>query len=588
MAPPLIFPIVIQQQQHGGALVSGTGGDSQYATYSVAALWDTVGLPDETELTAIAGHGVKSVRIRRGRDDALTMMGAGTATIVLHDPDGRYNPLNTASPLAGLLIPMVDVVIEANNGGPVAPLFAGFVRSIEHDPSIGVQETRIECIDRLVWFDRAMPDFLETGSPNLTTGDVIAAISTQVGGTVGTPSYDDGDTIGTTFDADGTKSALTLVEELLVAERGVFFIDAAGGDRYEDRANRTARTSEATISDTMMSLRPGVDLDRVANRARVTRTGGDVQEANDVTSQALYGVADVGNIETPYLVDDTAAMTLATYLVDQFKDPRSPMYSLDLMNRDVTTMDQILQRELQDRITVADSRGGTSGDYHIEGIEHEITEGGKWHRCRWLLSARGSGTQTGSTGVVGGSKVTPTPAPIYVEEGATIPTAPFVDGTELYYVADADNGVVWHFRYRAASGSSYKWEFVGGPPLTSLIATSETRVGTTYAAITTAGPAIALPFAGDYIVAIGCKANNNTDGNGALMSYDIGGTGAVDADSIEVFQSAATSVTATNYREKRKNGLTAVTLTAKYKTSVGGTAAFWERSMSVIPVRVSA
>jgi hypothetical protein len=36
------------------------------------------------------------------------------------------------------------------------------------------------------------------------------------------------------------------------------------------------------------------------------------------------------------------------------------------------------------------------------------------------------------------------------------------DGDEVYYAADATNGVIWHLRYRAASSSSYKWEFVGG------------------------------------------------------------------------------------------------------------------------------
>jgi microcystin-dependent protein len=46
----------------------------------------------------------------------------------------------------------------------------------------------------------------------------------------------------------------------------------------------------------------------------------------------------------------------------------------------------------------------------------------------------------------------------------SLPVSP-TDGQEIYYAADATNGVIWHLRYRAASSSTYKWEFVGGAPL---------------------------------------------------------------------------------------------------------------------------
>jgi hypothetical protein len=39
------------------------------------------------------------------------------------------------------------------------------------------------------------------------------------------------------------------------------------------------------------------------------------------------------------------------------------------------------------------------------------------------------------------------------------------DGQECYYLASDTNGVVWHLKYRSGSASSYKWEYVGGPPL---------------------------------------------------------------------------------------------------------------------------
>lgn len=147
-------------------------------------------------------------------------------------------------------------------------------------------------------------------------------------------------------------------------------------------------------------------------------------------------------------------------------------------------------------------------------------------------------------------------------------------------------GVRWQFVYDSSDGTTYPWMFIGGPPLVAEVTTSQTTTSTSFAALATAGPSVTIPLVGDYDVSIGCKANNNTDGNGAMMSYDIGGTGAVDADSIEIFQSGATSVTATNYRTRRKAGLTLVSLTSKYRATVGGTATFWDRSISALPVRV--
>lgn len=50
---------------------------------------------------------------------------------------------------------------------------------------------------------------------------------------------------------------------------------------------------------------------------------------------------------------------------------------------------------------------------------------------------------------------------------STLPASPY-DGQEVFYLADAAAGVVWHLCYRAASPSAYKWEFVGGASLFQL------------------------------------------------------------------------------------------------------------------------
>jgi len=162
---------------------------------------------------------------------------------------------------------------------------------------------------------------------------------------------------------------------------------------------------------------------------------------------------------------------------------------------------------------------------------------------------------------------------------ASLPGSP-VDGQFHVYVADATLGVEWLLKFNSGEAGTYKWRALGPAPLLSEVAaTQNTAVGAIYEALATAGPSAVLPLGGDYEVGIGYLAGSQATRR--LMSYDIGGTGAVDADSAE--GSAAEMVA----RTMPKAGLAAVTLTAKYKCldlAVGG---FGKRWMRVVPVRVA-
>lgn len=115
-----------------------------------------------------------------------------------------------------------------------------------------------------------------------------------------------------------------------------------------------------------------------------------------------------------------------------------------------------------------------------------------------------------------------------------LPASP-VDGQEIYYVADATNGVVWHLVYRAADASAYKWNFVGGSPLRHMLdegintAYSTTTLSTTatWADLTsgTVGPLVTTPLAGDYMVEYGYAAGWNSAANYSFMTIGVGASG---------------------------------------------------------------
>jgi hypothetical protein len=171
---------------------------------------------------------------------------------------------------------------------------------------------------------------------------------------------------------------------------------------------------------------------------------------------------------------------------------------------------------------------------------------------------------------------------------AALPGAP-TDQQEVYYQADAANGIIWHLRYNAGSASAYKWEILGSPPpLFSEVVTLETLATiNAYTALTTAGPSLTLPLAGDYDVHVGARALGNAASALQRMSFDIAGVAAVDADAASATSAGAGSDSYAEQRYRRKTGLAAATvLLAKYKTTVAG-GGWAERFLRATPIRVS-
>lgn len=168
--------------------------------------------------------------------------------------------------------------------------------------------------------------------------------------------------------------------------------------------------------------------------------------------------------------------------------------------------------------------------------------------------------------------------------GTSLPADP-VDGQEFTLVDSMSAPTYsWKLRYVAAK-SSNKWVFVGGTPLQAEVATSENTSSTTYAALATAGPSVTVPVAGDYYVAHGAKHLAPAAALHSTMSYDIGATGAVDADGVNALLAVSSAGGISTARVKKQAGLTAVTLTAKYKVS-GSNANFAERWISLTPIAI--
>lgn len=335
------------------------------------------------------GSDPQEVSIERGRDDDLSLTRMGTLTARLHDHTGKYSAENTSGPYYGNIRPMRRVRAKITYTSTDYWLFYGFLRRCESDPDYGAQTATLEAVDLFVWLERTKPTIASTGAT--TTGAAIGLLLDAIGWTASSPrSLATGDSIPD-FAADGSATALSLIGDLLEAERGQFWIRGDGTAMYESRHARSqgARAaSQATIAGTMRAVAPGVDLDTLYNRATVTAAGGTAQTYTDSASATEFGPSDFAAIDSPYLATDNQALSLAQYLVGQRKDPLPNARALRLRAIEPDVQLPMLERDIGDRVTVTSAIVGVNADYHIESVAHAIDTGSMELETRWSLSKR--------------------------------------------------------------------------------------------------------------------------------------------------------------------------------------------------------
>jgi hypothetical protein len=126
----------------------------------------------------------------------------------------------------------------------------------------------------------------------------------------------------------------------------------------------------------------------------------------------------------------------------------------------------------------------------------------------------------------------------------SLPTSPG-DGEVVDYLADATNGVVWRFRYRAiASVTSYKtgtgsWEFVGGGPLRSWDNNNySVTLGTGFYQPASASVYVTVPLIGDYEASFGNWFQGPAGSADVWTAVRVGSATAVDANGVDMYVAA--------------------------------------------------
>ena len=354
---------------------------------------------------------VQEFTITRGRSNDLSTMQASTCVLKLFDSTAKYNPLNTGSVLYGSLQPMRPIRIRATHPitGTQYTIFYGFILTIEFNGDPAAPVTTIECVDLFEWLNNSYPTV--SAMTNEDCGTVIGAILTAIGWTQ--PDLVSMDATGKaipSFSASGAETALSLIQDLLEIDRGVFYIARDGIATYKSHGTLSAvETSAATFTSTQAgAMRPSTQARMIINGQSVTKTGNSAQTATDTTSRRAYGKRDGPAITSAYLNNDSQADSLARVIVAEHKDPLTPARPVQLMNVSDSTGDvltQQLTRDIADYVTVSDGVYGTAISGHIDQITHRCWDGGTALQTNILITKKNATAITIGTSTIGSAHI---------------------------------------------------------------------------------------------------------------------------------------------------------------------------------------
>lgn len=322
-----------------------------------------------------------SVNLDRGKSFELDRFNAGGATITFNNDNRYFDPFYTSSPYYGKVLPRKLIVIETNG----VRQFTGYINDIDFTYELGTKSFAIiKCTDAFMQLTATqLNEFTTTGQ---YSGERINAILNrpEVNWPLADRDIDTGvQLLGDDVVTENT-NALSYLQTVELSEPGALFINKNGYVTYRDRVNvpplidtiifaLDGRAEAVPFSD--IEVRYGSET--LYNRVVITRTGGTAQIAEDTDSQLDYGIQTLSE-DGLLMSTDSAALSLAEYLVDIYAQPelRFSSIGVTLQDKSQSDQDEVLALEINDIVKIVYTPNGI-GDPIIQnglitGIKHEI------------------------------------------------------------------------------------------------------------------------------------------------------------------------------------------------------------------------
>jgi hypothetical protein len=169
------------------------------------------------------------------------------------------------------------------------------------------------------------------------------------------------------------------IDQIQAAEQGRIFMSRSGVLNSEPRVGNTLSGSVADFHDDgtnipYNNLAITYNADQIVNRASVQRLGATSPEvADDLASQAKYLIQTV-SIGDSLLHNNTAAATLASYLLVGEPDATFTGVQTDYLMLTTAQRENLALVDIGDTITITNTIAGgeVAQELSVEGIEHRL------------------------------------------------------------------------------------------------------------------------------------------------------------------------------------------------------------------------
>lgn len=331
------------------------------------------------------------VSTRRGRSRILNRFEAGSATVILLDENGDWNPENTASPYYGKLLPLRKIRIWADYddgfGVDRYYLFSGYIISYDNTFRVGVdglQTVTLQCVDAFRLFSSVRIDSVAGAPAGQLSGARINALLDEASYPTSMRIIDAGDS---TLQADpGTsRDLLSALGTVADSEFGAFYIDNEGNATFLSRSNLAEKSDQipTIFTDTGTGL-PYSNVDfayddtQIFNDVTVQREGGIAQNVQSTSSITTYFIHS--GTRTGILVQsDTESLNMAQMILNAKKDAYFRIDSITLNLKETTDPALItagLDLDIFNLINVSKTAPGPSTvnlELFIQGVQHDIS-----------------------------------------------------------------------------------------------------------------------------------------------------------------------------------------------------------------------
>ena len=325
----------------------------------------------------------RSISIRRGRNINRDTYEAGTCTVRIYDPTGRFNPQNPSSDLFGFLTPLRKLRISAEYLGTTHYLFSGYTTDYvyTYDQAENVSYVDISASDAFRLFAMAGLTTVTGQAAGQDTGTRIDKILDTVDFPASMRTLDTGNSL-TQADPATSRTALAALKNCETSEQGAFFVSPEGNAIFKNRANTISSAGGTPIQFNQTGGIPyknlifAFDDKLIVNQSTVTRVGGSSQTYIDAVSVAEYFPHVVSFSDLVVQTDAEAANIAAIYVATRSTTTiRIDQMSVDLYDPLVPN-GTMLDLDYFDNVNISNIQPNGSTivkNLQIQGVNWEIT-----------------------------------------------------------------------------------------------------------------------------------------------------------------------------------------------------------------------